>query len=309
MILLLCGSKGFNLLASLDAETRCLISWVIYDKDSTLANDCSHDIARLSADLSIKCVPWSNSMDIYLKEELFKRDLYCIAIGWRRLINGIEERLIVLHDSLLPKYRGFAPTVAQLLDGVHEVGVTAFWATEGYDEGDIIKISKTYISYPCRIEQAFDAISNCYLECVEYVLKQGQGVRKNIVKQSTLGSPTYSLWRDEYDYFVNWSLAADEIVRFVDATSQPYDGAQFLIRGERYILDEASVSDKDVEIEGTRHTGKIFRITERGPLIVAGKGLVLASRILLHSTREQVQIKSLRTRLYRPTYHEFVTCY
>ena len=51
--------------------------------------------------------------------------MFCIAIGWRRLISGIEGRLIVLRDSLLPKYRGFAPTVAQLLAGESEIGVTA----------------------------------------------------------------------------------------------------------------------------------------------------------------------------------------
>ena len=61
-----------------------------------------------------------------LKVELVNKNIFCIAIGWRRLISGIEGRLIVLHVSLLPKYREFAPTVAQLLAGESEIGVTAF---------------------------------------------------------------------------------------------------------------------------------------------------------------------------------------
>ena len=41
-----------------------------------------------------------------------------------------SENLIVFHDSLLPKYRGFAPLVSQLINGEEYLGVTAIFTND-----------------------------------------------------------------------------------------------------------------------------------------------------------------------------------
>ena len=66
-----------------------------------------------------------------------------VAIGWRFLLPlELNEKLtipiIVFHDSLLPKYRGFAPTPTAMMCGETTVGVTALFASEKVDQGDII---------------------------------------------------------------------------------------------------------------------------------------------------------------------------
>ncbi len=61
-----------------------------------------------------------------------------IAVSWRWLIESEKDKLIVLHDSILPRYRGFAPLVGALINGEKEMGVTALYATEKYDQGAII---------------------------------------------------------------------------------------------------------------------------------------------------------------------------
>ena len=58
-------------------------------------------------------------------------------------------------------------------------------------------------------------------------------------------------------------------MRFIDAVSNPYDGAQFLMDGERYILNQGSVYNHEIKIEGHRQPGKIFKLTTSGPLVVA----------------------------------------
>ena len=308
MIFLLSGLKGFNLLKSLDRSLVPSISAIIYDVDEKIANDYSKQILELSINLGVEAKPWDKSLLNALKVELVNKNIFCIAIGWRRLISGIEGRLIVLHDSLLPKYRGFAPTVAQLLVGEREIGVTAFWASDRYDEGDVIKMCKKSVNYPCKIKEAFDDISACYKECVEYIMTLDQSAEKiSFTKQESLGSPSYSLWREEYDYFIDWEDSADNIVRFIDAVSNPYDGAQFLMDGERYILNQGSVYNHEIKIEGNRQPGKIFKLTTSGPLVVAGEGIIIAKEILRHDNRSEVSIKTLRKRLYKPTYHEFIT--
>ena len=46
--------------------------------------------------------------------------------------------MIIFHDSLLPKYRGFAPLVNSLINQEKEIGVTAIKASQNYDEGDTV---------------------------------------------------------------------------------------------------------------------------------------------------------------------------
>ena len=60
------------------------------------------------------------------------------AIGWKWIIDNTSQ-LIVLHDSLLPKYRGFSPLVNSLINGDTLTGVTALFASSEYDKGEIIE--------------------------------------------------------------------------------------------------------------------------------------------------------------------------
>ena len=83
---------------------------------------------------------------------------FSIAVAWKWLIKQ-KDILIVLHDSLLPKYRGYLPLVSQLINGEKEIGVTSFFANDKYDEGDIIYSSKIDIKYPITIEQAINQIN------------------------------------------------------------------------------------------------------------------------------------------------------
>ena len=48
----------------------------------------------------------------------------------------------------MPKYRGFAPLVNSLVNGEKIIGVTALFASEEYDNGDIIMQSSVDITYP-----------------------------------------------------------------------------------------------------------------------------------------------------------------
>src|SRR5438477_626426 len=73
-------------------------------------------------------------------------NVFRILIGWQWLVIA-DGKTIVLHDSLLPRYRGFAPLVNSLINGEKEIGVSAFISTEGYDEGPLIRQEKINIEY------------------------------------------------------------------------------------------------------------------------------------------------------------------
>ncbi len=66
-----------------------------------------------------------------------------LAVSWRYLIpaNVFQAPRLgayVFHDSLLPQYRGFAPTVWAILNGESQTGVTLCRMAEHVDAGDIV---------------------------------------------------------------------------------------------------------------------------------------------------------------------------
>ena len=42
-------------------------------------------------------------------------------VGWQHLLPAVTRSTVVFHDSLLPRYRGFAPTVTALIKGDREI--------------------------------------------------------------------------------------------------------------------------------------------------------------------------------------------
>ena len=106
--------------------------------------------------------------------------------------------LIVLHDSLLPKYRGFAPLPTALINAEPYVGVTALFAKEKsdeYDRGDILGQRKLAVTYPARIQTVISAISGAYADLVIDIWRRiHAGVKLTGTPQNE-AEATYSLWR------------------------------------------------------------------------------------------------------------------
>jgi len=96
-----------------------------------------------------------------------------ISAGWRKLIpKPIFEipkfGAVNVHDSLIPKYRGFAPINWAIINGEKEAGITFHYIDEGADTGDII-LQKTI---PVSIEETATDIYNKLLSIFPDLLKK-----------------------------------------------------------------------------------------------------------------------------------------
>lgn len=264
--LFLMTKKGFEVLQGLvDNGLKECIDKVIIGKDNNVIQDYAIEILNLCQSQSINfCF-----RDKYVDDN---NSSYLIAISWRWLIHS-NTKLIVLHDSILPKYRGFAPLVNMLINGEEKIGVTALFALEEYDKGPIIDQRLVAIKYPIKISEAIDKIAALYVElCVTIVETIQMGKELTAIPQKE-ELASYSLWRDEEDYCINWHQDATTISRFIDAVGYPFNGAQTWIKGQKVIVREAiEVEDKKIE---NRAIGKVIFIDEEGrPTIVCGKGLI-----------------------------------
>lgn len=268
--LFLINLKGFEVLKAicLNQNYIGLIDCVISAEDKGNAEDFYEEIEGFCIQQKIPFYNKSDAISINSK--------YSIAVGWRWLIKDVDN-LIVIHDSYLPKYRGFAPIVNMLIKGENHLAATAIWATDMMDEGDIISQQKVDINYPIKIADAIKIVSTLYVNIVMEIfgkLFELKGLKANV---QTHEEATYSIWRDEEDYFINWNDDARNIVRFVDAVGFPYDGAKTRIyNGEIIRIKECSfIKNIKAEIPAP---GKIIMMTEK-PIILCGKNAVSLDKI------------------------------
>jgi methionyl-tRNA formyltransferase len=288
--LYLMSAKGLRALqASINSGLNTLINQICIGRDSGVTNDFSTEIRDLC---DVSGIPWR-----YRDQANTLPDPdYSIAISWRWLLRDVTN-LIVIHDSLLPKYRGFAPLVSQLVNGEREIGVTAIWAKEEYDIGDIIAQSSIPIEYPIKIADAIERIGSCYEECILLILRSIASKAKIVSTPQDESAATYSLWRDDDDYWVNWYDNAERIARFVDAVGTPYKGALSLCMGSLVTINQVKVLN-DVMIEN-RSPGKVLRIKDGYPVVVCGSGLVMITDAVDSSTQISIiPLKSFRSRFY-----------
>ncbi|MEW9799422.1 methionyl-tRNA formyltransferase [Alteromonas sp. CYL-A6] len=270
----LMNSKGLHALnAFIEVFGESSVSSVVSSKDLKLKSDSFEEIKSLCKKKSIS---FHERGDRSIKE-LDESDTVTFAIGWRWLIPNCNK-LIVFHDSLLPKYRGFAPLVNCLVNGETEVGVTALYASEDYDAGEIIAQKSLKISYPLKIAHAIELIEPLYSELViEIFQKIISGSHLSSKRQCT-SAVTYSPWLDEDDYFIDWRWSSEKIIRFIDAVGFPYDGAKSIVDDLIVNIYDAELV-KDVVVEDRkRHIGKVIFFKD-APVVVCGDGLVKLNRV------------------------------
>lgn len=284
----LLGKKGYRVLSKVLAKygNECVES-VVYSTDKNIKEDCSTEIKQLCT---------GEGISFSSKNEVINgTDLYSFAIGWRWIIDpGQVKNLIILHDSILPKYRGFNPLVSALLNGDTKIGVTALYASQKYDQGDIILQSIKDIKYPININDAIEIISDSYCELVITIMdliNNGQKLPRHEQEES---KASYSLWRDEEDYQINWNWDSSKIIRFINATGFPYRGASSLVDGEKIRILEAT-EIKDVKIEN-RTVGKVIFLENSNPVVVCGKGLLKLTKMNKDVDNKVYNLKKFRVK-------------
>lgn len=264
----LLGEKGFVSLKSFLSEFgNESVAYVIAARDKGISNDYFDNIEELCR---VNDVAFQDRAKLSVSVD---SQLFSFSIGWRWMIEA-TERLIVFHDSLLPKYRGFSPLVNALINKEDKIGVTALVATSEYDKGNILAQEAVGVLYPINIQQAIELITPIYVKLVLKVYSTLLSGSKLVGTKQDETNATYSLWRDESDYFVDWGKSAVDIKRFCDAVGSPFKGACTRADNRIIRLNHVKIFP-DVQVESrTDHIGKIIFMNKNNPVIVCGSGLL-----------------------------------
>ena len=290
---LVSGPKGFSLLRGVHAE--CAVQFVSSHPVKGLRVDAYAEIKDFCATHGY---PFLDRGAI--TASVLQRASHAFVAGWQYLIEHEHDRLVVFHDSLLPKLRGFAPTVTALIGGEPRIGVTAFRPVEEFDAGPIYAQAPIDITYPITIREAYVALADGYTRAAREVLGSIAANTLTVdAHPQRDADATYSVWRGPDDYRIDWSWTSTRIHRFVDAVGWPYGGASTTYGQDAIIVDRVE-ERHDLTFED-RHPGKIWRIERGVPEVICGTGVIRilsahapdGSPVVFARVREQLGKRSI----------------
>lgn len=166
-----------------------------------------------------------------------------IVHGWYRLIPVSEfsrTKFFGFHYSQLPRYRGNAPLVWQIINGEQRLGVSFFELGEGIDDGLLVAQESFDLDVNETIADALDKASAIAEHMVDDFSAHWLGNGLLLKEQPNL-VPSYCGLRRPEDGKIDWKLPAGNVHDFVRAQTHPYPGAFATLpdRGKVYIWNSA----------------------------------------------------------------------
>jgi len=195
-----------------------------------------------------------------------------LMVNWRRLVpmevcRRMRLGAFVFHDSLLPEYRGFSPTVWAIANGEDHTGVTLLEAAAEADQGDIVDQARVPIGPEETIATVMERVTDSYLELLARnlpALLAGSAPRR----PQDHSRATWAPKRTAEDNRIDWSQPAKKAFDLVRAVTRPYAGA-FTDLGDGTVRVWAARLDPQASGE----PGRVLRSeSARGLLVAAGEG-------------------------------------
>jgi len=261
-MLLLATQKGLAVLLSIVNTNKVDIVGCVLTFKETISIDYEGDIKQICINNRIPHYHYTKAFGVKQLTNLVERHKVTtiVAIGWRYILplslnEILENPIIVFHDSLLPKYRGFAPTPTAIICGEKNIGVSILFAADGVDNGELIWQSKINIASDDYIQHVIDMQARRYVEGFEFIYRQIERGELTSFPQDE-SQATYSVWRSPEDCRINWKKDAEEIYNLVRAVSSPYIGAFTYYKSRKISIQKVNIiSDLEFAI---RDCGKIW---------------------------------------------------
>lgn len=194
------------------------------------------------------------------------------AVSWRYIVPKAYYETMTLgayvfHDSILPAYRGFSPTVWAMINGEKWLGASLIKMAEGVDEGDIVDQEGVQVGADEYIGSVMGRITEAYLTMIERNIVAIVNGKVEAEAMYRFPNITYcAKWTPE-DARIDWTKPAQEVYNLIRATSHPYPGAFAFLGSHIFRIWRAQL--------GTRRFvgGKPGRVVGSDPLeILCGDG-------------------------------------
>ncbi len=214
-----------------------------------------------------------------------------LIIGWRQIIRPAVIELakkgaFLVHDSLLPYYRGSAPTNWSILLGEKVTGLSLICVDRGVDTGNIVGQIHVPI-YPS--DNAGTLINRKDEACVQLLLdflhKMEKGDISSVPQEHSAAS--YMAPRIPDDGIIDWSLPVEQIDRLVRAVTYPWPGAFTFWEDKKLIIWSTELYDnRNPKYHGV--PGQVVaRIKGRGVLVMGADDVLLVKEVQIEGQKRK----------------------
>lgn len=223
-----------------------------------------------------------------------------LCASWRYMIPAhvyqrAKRGAFVFHDSLLPAYRGFSPTVWALVNGESRTGVTLFEIAEQVDSGDIIDQQELQIAENETITSLLERVTGVYLDLIERNLERLLNGSAPRTKQDE-SRATYTCKRVLADNRIDWRTHEQQIFNLIRASTRPYPGAFCFYQGQEIKIWGAERT-KHRRYVGSR-PGRVVEVwPERGSVVQTGNGVLLLTEVQVGAGEPRCAAAVLRSLL------------
>ncbi len=206
-------------------------------------------------------------------------------VSWRYLVSAqVYESATcgayVLHDSLLPKYRGFAPTVWAMINGESETGVTLFKVVDEVDAGDIIDQRAVPIAATDTIDVVMEKVTQTYLDLTTRNFASLIDGTVQSVPQNHQEATFTCKWTPE-DSLIHWGNSSQSIYNLIRASTHPYPGAYSYLEGRKLIIWSAELQSNPRQYVA-RVPGRVVEIhRDIGSVVLTGDHTILLKDVQL----------------------------
>ncbi len=208
-----------------------------------------------------------------------------LVVSWRYLIPAEIYHLprlgtFVFHDSLLPAYRGFSPTVWSIINGEDHTGVTLFEMADEVDSGEVVMQTRLAIGPDETIADLLERVTATYLTTLEQALPLLLEGRAPRLKQDQ-SQASFTCKRLPDDNRIDWTRPTSEVYNLIRAVTAPYPGAFTTFNGQKLTIWSAQ------RLPDTRRyvgliPGRVAAIQSgEGAVVLTGDGALLLREVQL----------------------------
>lgn len=192
-----------------------------------------------------------------------------IQTGWSQkfrseILNLPRYGCIGEHPAPLPKGRGAACTNWAILTGETFWGDTFFKMVDEYDRGEVYAQEFFEIKEYDDVKTVYDKVAECSQKIIlKNIDNWSNGIFSTIELDES--KATYYKRRTPADGLFDFTMPAKELHDFIRAQTDPYPGAYFMWRGEKFVV---LASENTRRSFSERNPGDVVSVCDDGGILV-----------------------------------------
>ena len=284
------------------------ISLIITSKESPEYNITAFDFEALASKINAVFLNTAkiNSENVHKTIKSIGEIDIAVSINYsgvisQNIIDYFKLGILNAHGGDLPRYRGNACQAWALINKESRIGLCVHKMIGGeLDSGDIINRDYFEIDINTRIGEIYEWMSETIPKLVIGSLKKLELNENYILERQSLniGESLRCYPRIPEDGKIFWDRNSEDILRLINASSEPFGGAYCDYNGSKLIVWRAEIYNDDEVYLAV--PGQISSINDDGSLIlITGNGKLKITEVEINGVRTMninELVKSIRVR-------------